>query len=87
MRNYCPHLGCEVDWEEAMNLSDSGPGLLHCHCHGSTFDRNGVQLFGPSPRSLDMLGLELFRNGIVVHMRVITPGDTDNPQRAIPWPS
>ncbi|WP_218079842.1 cytochrome b6-f complex iron-sulfur subunit [Anthocerotibacter panamensis] len=41
----CPHLGCVVPW-------DGGIGKFKCPCHGSTYDKDGGLVRGPSPRPL-----------------------------------
>lgn len=44
----CPHLGCEVPWDESKQE-------FFCPCHGSSFSANGTRLGGPTPRGLDSL--------------------------------
>ena len=44
----CPHLGCEVQWQQ-----DSKE--FHCPCHGSVFGPDGSLIQGPAPRGMDSL--------------------------------
>ena len=44
----CPHLGCEVPWNEQKQQ-------FFCPCHGSSFSADGTRLGGPTPRALDSL--------------------------------
>lgn len=41
----CPHVRCVVKWFPA-------EGVYHCPCHGSTYDKGGKRLYGPTPRGL-----------------------------------
>jgi Rieske Fe-S protein len=55
-----PHLGCTVPWRETFTFTDprdhqSKTGWFRDPCYGSTYDRYGTRVFGPSPRDLDRL--------------------------------
>lgn len=88
----CPHLGCTVPWNGAF---DGGavnyPGLVgwfRCPCHGSTYSRAGVRVFGPAPRNMDTFLIEPNADGsITVNTSAITSGAADppNPLRSIPY--
>lgn len=55
----CTHLSCPVYFERIHQR-------LECPCHEGAFDaRTGDVLYGPPPRSLDRLRLELRENGEV----------------------
>jgi cytochrome b6-f complex iron-sulfur subunit len=55
----CTHLSCPVYFDRAHQR-------LECPCHEGAFDaRTGDVLYGPPPRSLDRLQLELRENGEV----------------------
>ncbi len=41
----CTHLGCAVEFSKEKNI-------FECPCHGSKYDRNGVNFSGPAPRPL-----------------------------------
>ncbi len=47
----CPHLGCIVNFDAALDR-------FKCPCHGSTFDLSGKWLSGPARKDLKRLPLE-----------------------------
>ncbi len=59
----CTHLGCPV--------SASADGkLIHCPCHGSSFDRAGAPLRGPATRPLRRLRTSVDARGeVVIHVK------------------
>jgi cytochrome b6-f complex iron-sulfur subunit len=86
----CPHLGCTVPWRGDFNGSGVNfPGVVgwfRCPCHGSTYSRAGVRVFGPAPRSMDTMGLSVNGDGsITVNTGSITQGTIENPLRAVPY--
>jgi cytochrome b6-f complex iron-sulfur subunit len=85
----CPHLGCTVPWKPDF-VSPQDPlgrrGWFNCNCHGSTYTKGGVRIFGPATRSMDTMELTVAANGdITVQTGNRHSGDTDNPRRAVPW--
>src|SRR5437016_3412754 len=48
----CPHLGCTVPWRSDFEF-ESVKGWFRCPCHGSTYTKAGVRVFGPAPRPMD----------------------------------
>lgn len=88
----CPHLGCSVPWRADFNGAQVGfPGIrgwFRCPCHGSTYSRAGVRVFGPAPRSMDTFQIDKNADGsVTVNTRAITlGGNPPNPLRAIPYP-
>jgi cytochrome b6-f complex iron-sulfur subunit len=51
----CTHQGCPPQWQES-------PGIFHCPCHGSRFDRTGTTMTGPALRPLERIKLVLQAN-------------------------
>ncbi|AQW80855.1 ubiquinol-cytochrome c reductase iron-sulfur subunit [Campylobacter pinnipediorum] len=43
----CTHLGCIPEWKSSKNA-------FICACHGGEFDADGLNVFGPPPRPLDI---------------------------------
>lgn len=87
----CPHLGCTVPWRANVELPTSVDqekrrGWFQCPCHQSTYTKAGVRQWGPAPRSMDTMSIEVQPSGaLVVQTGQIAAGDTDNPQRAVPY--
>jgi cytochrome b6-f complex iron-sulfur subunit len=86
----CPHLGCTVPWNPAFNgATVNFPGVVgwfRCPCHGSTYSRAGIRVFGPAPRPLDTMLLSVNPDGTLnVNTGRITFGGQDNPLRAVPY--
>lgn len=79
----CPHLGCTVPWQSNFSwLSERG--WFRCPCHRSTYTKAGVRVFGPAPRSMDTMRIEIdAAGGIVVQTGEIQRGGEDNPTRAV----
>ncbi len=83
----CPHLGCAVPWTERGSPppNSSEAEWFQCPCHGSTYTRAGVRVYGPAPRSMDTMAISIDAAGrITVDTGAITTGGVDNPQRAVP---
>lgn len=87
----CPHLGCTVPWKGDMPIDAAKDplerrGWFNCNCHGSTYTKAGVRVFGPASRSMDTMQVEVAANGdVTVQSGTIRSGGTDNPRRAVPW--
>ncbi len=86
----CPHLGCSVPWAPGFNgASVNFPGIIgwfRCPCHGSTYSRAGIRVFGPAPRPMDTMALTVNANGSVdVNTGAVTSGGPDNPLRAVSY--
>lgn len=84
----CPHLGCTVPWNGAFNGAGVNfPGLVgwfRCPCHGSTYSRAGIRVFGPAPRPLDTMEVTVNGDGSLnVNTGKITSGAPNNPLRAV----
>jgi len=77
----CPHLGCAVPWRPEFEFGGA-KGWFRCPCHGSTYTKGGLRVFGPSPRSLDTFALTRNADGsVTIDTGRITLGDLDDPQR------
>lgn len=85
----CPHLGCTVPWREEFVFNDpqtrqAKRGWFRCPCHGSTYTDAGVLVFGPAPRSMDTMKVDIGDDGrIIVDTGDITDGGEDNASRAV----
>ncbi len=78
----CPHLGCTVPWKVGFNYGGD-KGWYRCPCHGSTYTKAGILVFGPAPRSMDTMEIEVDANGnITVQTGKRMSGGPDNPLRA-----
>ena len=81
----CPHLGCTVPWRGDFNF-EGVAGWFRCPCHGSTYTRAGVRVFGPAARPMDTMEVIVNADGsLTVDTGVIRKGDQDNPQRTVPY--
>jgi cytochrome b6-f complex iron-sulfur subunit len=85
----CPHLGCTVPWEQnyvSPADEEHRAGWFHCPCHGSTYTKAGVRIFGPAPRSMDTMQIDVDREGrVTVQSGKRTDGTLDNPRRAVAY--
>jgi cytochrome b6-f complex iron-sulfur subunit len=82
----CPHLGCTVPWKDGF-VTPHDPlgrrGWFNCNCHGSTYTKAGVRVYGPAPRSMDTMRVEVHPGGIIVQTGEREEGGEDNPRRAV----
>ncbi|OAI38618.1 hypothetical protein AYO38_09240 [bacterium SCGC AG-212-C10] len=88
----CPHLGCTVPWRpdfDGAQVNFPGvKGWFRCPCHGSTYSRAGIRVFGPAPRPMDTFLITVNSDGsLTVNTRAITSGAAKpaNPLRAIAY--
>ena len=86
----CPHLGCTVPWNGGFDgATVNFPGItgwFRCPCHGSTYSRAGIRVFGPAPRPMDTMLLTINADGsLSVNTGKITTGGADNPLRAVAY--
>ncbi len=78
----CPHLGCTVPWRSGFTW-DNDQGWYRCPCHGSTYTKSGIRVFGPAPRSMTTMKVDVDAAGnITVQTGDRLDGGPDNPQRA-----
>ncbi len=82
----CTHLGCTVPWQPDFVFKGT-KGWYRCPCHGSTYTKGAaILVFGPAPRPLDTMAVEVAENGdVTVYTGKITRGGADNPRRAVPY--
>ena len=79
-----PHRACTVVWR-ADFFFEGERGWFRNPCHGETYTKAGVRVFGPAPRSLDSFALKVEADGdIVVNTTRLT---TSRSARRIPWTS
>jgi Rieske Fe-S protein len=65
----CAHLGCSIDY-------DPSARCLRCPCHRGVYDsRNGYVMYGPPPRPLDQIVLQMRAGGEVWAVGKRTGGD------------
>jgi len=55
----CTHLGCTPGWLP-------GEEKFKCFCHGSGFDKEGINFEGPAPRPLDRVKIGLAEEGQII---------------------
>jgi len=86
----CPHLGCTVPWRDTFVFVDpttnqEKKGWFRCPCHGSTYNDAGVRVFGPAPRSMDHMDVQIdpASKRISINTGKITKGSPDNPKFAV----
>jgi len=89
----CPHLGCTVPWEESFRFTDpdtgrSTRGWFRCPCHQSTYNHAGVLVYGPAPRSMDRMQVEIDASSGAVQVDTgrIGKGAPDNARYAVAPP-
>jgi cytochrome b6-f complex iron-sulfur subunit len=56
LKTVCTHLGCTPNWLEAEQK-------FKCPCHGSGFDKAGINFEGPAPRPLERYAIRLADDG------------------------
>ncbi len=79
----CPHLGCTVPWRPEFEF-EGDKGWYRCPCHGSTYTKAGVRVYGPAPHGMDVMTVEIDKSGnITVQTGDITIGGPNNPKLAV----
>jgi cytochrome b6-f complex iron-sulfur subunit len=56
LRATCPHLGCMTRWDENRQR-------FLCPCHGSAFNKDGINLEGPAPHPLARVAIRAAEDG------------------------
>lgn len=81
----CPHLGCTVPWRPEF-VYEGERGWFRCPCHGSTYTKAGIRVFGPAPRPMDLFPLTVSGDGSVsvnTDPAGIISGSAQNANRAV----
>jgi len=80
----CVHLGCTVPWRPDF-VFGGVTGWFRCPCHGSTYTKGGIRVFGPAPYSLNIFTItKVDANGVTVNTGKIISGSTNNdPQHTV----
>lgn len=88
----CPHLGCSVPWRaDFAGAQVNFPGIngwFRCPCHGSTYSKAGVRVFGPAPRSMDTFPITKNGDGsLTINTGAIISGAAEpaNPLRTVSY--
>jgi cytochrome b6-f complex iron-sulfur subunit len=58
----CTHLGCIIQWQKDRKE-------FVCPCHGGRYDMDGKVTFGPPPRPLDPLAVQVRSGEVFVTMK------------------
>ena len=61
----CTHLGCHLPWRPQFAF-DGQEGWFRCPCHGATYTKAGVRVFGPAPRDMDRRHFRVAADGAVL---------------------
>ena len=73
----CTHQGCAVKWSD-------DDGEFHCPCHGSKYDRHGVDIEGPTDRPLELMQITVQSDGsIQVNTSAITEREEWSPDQSV----
>ena len=63
---------------------DGDKGWYRCPCHGSTYTKAGVRVYGPAPHGMNVMEIDIDKSGnIVVQTGKITTGSPRNPTLAV----
>lgn len=79
----CPHLGCVVPWQKDYVYQDK-TGWFRCPCHGSTYSMQGQIVFGPAPRPLDYMKIQIKGGSVQVNTGLIMKRDEWVATQAVP---
>jgi cytochrome b6-f complex iron-sulfur subunit len=79
----CPHLGCTVPWRAEFEF-EGVKSWFRCPCHGSTYTKAGIRVFGPAPRPMDFMEVKINGDGsLEINTGKITNGNNTNAQQAV----
>lgn len=70
-----PHRGCRVDWRPDHQF-EAMRGFFFDPCHNSTWLPDGTRVFGPTPRDLPRIRIEVTEGGrVLLHLDEVTEGE------------
>lgn len=78
----CPHLGCVVPWKSDYEYQGS-KGWFVCPCHGSTYKTTGQIVYGPAPRPMDYMKVQIKGDVITVDSGAIMKREDWAPSQAV----
>jgi cytochrome b6-f complex iron-sulfur subunit len=79
----CPHLGCAVPWRPEFEF-EGVKSWFRCPCHGSTYTKAGIRVFGPAPRPMDYMEVKVNNDGSLdIDTSKIFKGSNTNAQAAV----
>ncbi|PKN81279.1 MAG: hypothetical protein CVU47_07455 [Chloroflexi bacterium HGW-Chloroflexi-9] len=85
-----PHRGCTLPWRPTYTY-EGIQGWFRDPCTGSTFTRDGTRVFGPSPRDMDRVAIDLGVDGrVTLDVSRVIPGASSPPRpdsEATPTPA
>jgi hypothetical protein len=85
-----PHRGCTLPWRPTF-MFEGTQGWFRDPCAGSTFFRDGTRAFGPSPRDMDRVAIEVSTDGrVTIDVSRVLPGASPPPRpdsEATPTPA
>lgn len=77
----CPHRGSTLPWRPQFEFAGKR-GWFRCPCHGSTFTRGGLRVFGPAPYSMATIPSTRHRDGsLTARWKEPRRGGSDDPSR------
>ncbi|MDA0269867.1 MAG: Rieske (2Fe-2S) protein [Chloroflexi bacterium] len=70
-----PHLGCRVDWRPDA-VWEGMTGVFLDPCYSSRWARDGTRIFGPTPRDLGRVAIEVTEDGrVLLHADKVGEGE------------
>jgi len=80
-----PHRGCTLPWRPTFTY-EGIQGWFRDPCAGSTFFRDGTRVFGPSPRDMDRVAIDVGLDGrVTIDVSRVIPGASPPPRLEPYW--